>query len=103
MTKKLISELYIKKFCTEISPDGISPSVQLSYKFEHLEELEPTWELLFLSASFMKQSSNLPSLNLKLFSMNWVMESWGTPLNPAIEAKTFPTDKQNDIPGNKPH
>lgn len=35
--------------------------------------------------------------------MNWVMEYWGTPLYPAIEAKTFPTDKQKDIPGNKTH
>lgn len=25
------------------------------------------------------------------------MESGGTPLNPAPEAKTFPTDKQQDI------
>ena len=101
--QKLILELYIKKFCTEISPDGISPSVRFSYKCEHLEELEPTWELLFCSASFRKQSSNLPSLKFKLFSMNWVMEYWGTPLNPAVEAKTFLTDKQKDIPGNKSH
>lgn len=35
--------------------------------------------------------------------MNWVMESWGTPLNPAVEAKTFPTDKQKDISGNQTH
>ena len=52
----------------------------------------------------MKQSSSkLPFLNFKLSSMNWVMESWGTLLNPAVEAKTFPTDKQKDISGNKTH
>ena len=48
-----VSELYIKKFCTEISPDGISPSVQLSYKFEHLEELEPMMHVLIFFLIFI--------------------------------------------------